>query len=79
MTVLSRLRGSALLSAQPVKIDDNDDEDTGDNALPKRVHVQQVGAVIDCGQDKGTEQRAVHRADGAKKACATYDRRSYRL
>jgi hypothetical protein len=30
----------ALLGAQPVEIDNNDNEDAGDNALPKRIHVQ---------------------------------------
>jgi hypothetical protein len=30
----------ALLGAQTVEIDDHDDQDAGDDALPKRVYVQ---------------------------------------
>lgn len=34
-----RKRYSALLGAQAVEIDDHDDQDTGDDALPKRVNI----------------------------------------
>ena len=70
---------SPLLGTQAVEIDDHDDQDTRDNALPKCIDVQQIGAVVDRRKDKGTQQRAVHRANRAKEACATDHRRSDRL
>src|SRR5690348_15898274 len=52
--------------SQPVEIDDDDDEQAGDDALPERVDVQEIGAVVDGGEDEGAEQRPMHRADGAE-------------
>ena len=53
-------------TAQTVEVDDDDDQHAGDDALPEGVDVQQVGAVVDGGEDEGADQRAVHRADGAE-------------
>jgi hypothetical protein len=61
---------SALFASQPVKINDHNDEATRNDSLPECVHIQQVCSVLDRGQDKGTEQRAMNGADRAEKACA---------
>ncbi|WP_245499074.1 ABC transporter permease, partial [Mesorhizobium sp. M7A.F.Ca.AU.002.06.1.1] len=42
---------------QAVEVDDDDDQRAGDDALPERIDVEQVGAVVDGGQDEGAEQR----------------------
>jgi hypothetical protein len=44
-----------LFASQPVKVDDDDDKKAGDDTLPKRIHVQQVSAVVDRRQDEGAE------------------------
>ena len=67
---------SAFFAAQAIKIDDDNDETTRDDSLPKWIHIQQVGAVIDRCQDKGPEQGAVNRPDRTKKAGTADDGRS---
>src|SRR5256885_347383 len=46
-----RLWGGGLFapSAQPVEIDDDDDQHAGDDALPEGVDIEQIGAVVDGG------------------------------
>ena len=70
---------SAFFAAQAIKIDDDNDEAARDDALPEWIYVQQVCAVIDRRQDEGAEERAVHRADRTKKACAAEAGGSNRL
>ena len=70
---------SALPAPQAVEIDDDDDERAGDDPLPERIEVEQVGAVVDRRQDEGADQRPLHRADRAEKAGAADDRRGDRL
>lgn len=43
----------AFFPAQTVEIDDHDNEDTGDDSLPEGIHVQQIGAIVDRGQNEG--------------------------
>src|SRR5207237_10543580 len=45
-------RFSSLLVAQAVEIHDHNDEQAGDDALPERIEIEQVGAVVDRGQDE---------------------------
>jgi hypothetical protein len=62
-----------LLGTQAVEIDDDDDQNAGDNSLPKRVYVEQIGAVVDRRQDEGAQKWTMHRADRAKEAGAADD------
>src|SRR6516165_8464081 len=71
--------GLTLLTPQPVKIHNDDDQDPCDDTLPESIDIQQVSSVVNGRQDKGSKQRPVNRSDRAKEAGATDDRRGYRL
>jgi hypothetical protein len=43
----------AFLPAQTVEIDDHDNQATGNDPLPEGIHVQQIGAIVDRGQNEG--------------------------
>ena len=58
---------SKLPAPRRVKIDDDDDQQAGDDALPERIEVQQVRAVVDRRQDEGADQRPVHRPTPPKR------------
>ena len=64
---------SALFAAQAIKIDDHNNEAARDDSLPEWIHIQQVCAVIDCGEDEGTEQGAMDGADRTKQAGSADD------
>jgi hypothetical protein len=59
-----------LLGTQAVEIDDDDDQNAGDNSLPKCIYVEQIGAVVDGRQDERAQEGTMHRADRAKEAGA---------
>jgi hypothetical protein len=59
------IRGLTLLTPQPIKIDNDDDQHTRDDALPESIDVQKVSSVVNGRQDKGSKQRAVHWPDRA--------------
>jgi hypothetical protein len=60
-------------AAQAIEIDDDDYEAAGDDTLPERVYVQQIGAIVNSRQNERTEQRTMDRADRTKKARTTDD------
>ncbi len=63
-------RRSTLLAAQAVEIDDDDDQAAGDDSLPEWIHIQQIGTVVDGGQNEGTEQGTVNGPDRTEKTGA---------
>src|SRR5262245_60070422 len=78
-TVEERRAGLTFLGAQTVEVDDDDDQDAGDDPLPKGIHVEQVCAVVDGRQNERAEQRSVYGTDGAEEARATDNRGGNRL
>src|SRR5580658_5151904 len=70
---------SALPAPKGIEIDNDDDKRAGDDALPERIEVEKVCAVVDGRQDEGADQRPLHRADRAEKAGPADDRRGDRL
>src|SRR3569833_663672 len=62
-TPIARLPAAA---PELIEEDDDDDQGPGDDLLPERIDVEQVGAVVDGREDDRANQRAMYRADGAK-------------